>query len=187
MGDRRGGGAGPGWLPGSAAPRAAGTVSSPPPPPCLSSPRRPGGGRSVRPAGSPALPAAHPPGAGGEPPLGRRCPGCRYFPPPLRAAAPSRRRRRRGDKSGQRRQNACFAAGVGTAGLGTTRCSAVPRLRGHGGRPGEQGRRGRRRGAGSRGARRRCPGIGFVPLSAARCRSPGRRVVAEYLFQRVYF
>lgn len=93
----------------------------------------------MRPAGSPALPAAHPPGAGGEPPLGRRCPGCRYFPPPLRAAAPSRRRRRRGDKSGQRRQNACFAAGVGRAGLGTTPLlggPASPRARGAPGRAG---------------------------------------------------
>lgn len=146
--------------------------------------------RFPRPCPLPTLPGVE--GVGGAA-AGARLPGLPLPPPP----APPRGRTEQ--KAAGRQKRTKEAKGVfgvfgcrGRQGWASLGGHACPRARGGwSGGKGALGRAGAARSAPgwrlSGLPARRCPGVGFVPLSSARCRSPGRRVVAEYLFQRVYF
>lgn len=173
LGDRRGGGAGP----GSAAPGAARPVSSP-----VVFLR---GGREespARPAGSAALPAAHPLGVGE---IRRRGAVARVpLPPP-----PTPPRGRSEQEAAGRQKRTKEAQGVfrcrgrdvwAPLCARRSRVSAVP--------GDTRASRGGEVGPGVPGPE--VPAAARLllcsPSSACR-RSPGRRLVAEYLFQRIYF
>lgn len=168
LGDRRGGGAGP----GPAAPGAARSVSSP-----VAFFRSGREESPVRPAAPPPCPWPAP-GGGGDPRRGAvaRVP----LPPP-----PTPPRGRSEQEAAGRQKRTKEAKGVfrcrgrdAWALLCTRRSRGAP----------ERARKARSApGCRVLGCPPPLPGSCFVPLPSACRRSPGCRVVAEYLFQRIYF